>query len=395
MNQTLNKTQIQNFLKLVQAPLLDVDNGIPELVGADWEVLYRLARKHNVVSLGYEAVMRLPAEQRPDGELLKKWRMDREQCTLQCIYQQAALEEIIQVFEEERIPFVLLKGAVLRELYPRADLRSMSDLDILIREEDAKRAKTVVNGLGYRGNEDVYRRDVVTLELHRKLFRKNDIWNTYFDSIWKRAKPKSGYSYYFEMCPEDFYVHLLGHIIHHMQNGGIGVKAFFDSRIYLIHYKELWDEKYLLTVLNKLGLHRFYLKLQELVSCWFENQRYTSLMEEWTEFIVRSGAYGNFNNFVVMNPALKNTQSDFGRREKYHYLWKRLFPDYNELCNMFPQAKRGRFLYPVYAVKRILKNGLLRLDAVKQEMDGIKTMDGKRIQKLNKLYKELGVTENI
>lgn len=399
MNQTLDKVQIQNFLKLVRAPLLDRDGKmvIPELTAPDWRMMYKLARKHNVVNLGYEAVMRLPAELQPNEELLKQWRLSREQCTMQCIYQQAALEELISAFEENQIPFILLKGAVIRELYPRADLRSMSDLDILIREEDAKRAKKVVNALGYQDygidsrNEDVYRRDVVTVELHRNLFWKGDDWNAHFKKVWDSAKKMPEYSYCLVMNPEDFFAHMLGHIIHHMQNGGIGIKAFFDTWIYLNTYEKSWDKKYLTATLEKLNLLKFYNNLKILLEIWFGGESCDCLMDSWTEFIICSGAYGNFDNFVITNPALKDNSGNFSRAKKISYLWKRLFPDYDEMCNMFPGAKRGRFWYPYYAIKRIIKNGIFRHAAVKKEMKSIKEMDGKRIQNLLSLYRELGV----
>ena len=53
--------------------------------------------------------------------------------------QQLELENVMAHFEKEGIDYVPLKGWIIKNLYPKPDMRSMCDVDILIRDEDKKK----------------------------------------------------------------------------------------------------------------------------------------------------------------------------------------------------------------------------------------------------------------
>lgn len=55
--------------------------------------------------------------------------------------------------EEEKIPYAFFKGYELRELYPVPELRTMGDVDVLVRDEDLERTAEVLCGLGYQKEE--------------------------------------------------------------------------------------------------------------------------------------------------------------------------------------------------------------------------------------------------
>jgi hypothetical protein len=61
------------------------------------------------------------------------------------------LRHLIQVFREQRIDLIVLKGAVLSAIaYPDTCLRSMTDIDLLVRPEDAERALRLTEAAGFR-----------------------------------------------------------------------------------------------------------------------------------------------------------------------------------------------------------------------------------------------------
>lgn len=51
-----------------------------------------------------------------------------------------ALETIKSCFEKHDIEYILLKGSVLRDLYPDKWMRTSCDIDVLIKEEKLERA---------------------------------------------------------------------------------------------------------------------------------------------------------------------------------------------------------------------------------------------------------------
>lgn len=392
-NRSQNK-QIRNFLHLILGTL--ENNRLPELKIPDWELLFRLSKLHNVMSMGYEVMERIPAEKQPDQELRNRWKYENDQCTFQCMYQQAALEELKETFEREEIPVILLKGAVLREYYPREDLRTMADLDVLIHQKDIKRIRSLLPLLGYQPeyvdtrNEDVYTKDgCVTLEVHRELFWKQDEWNEYFRHVWDRTEKLPGYNWIQIMNPTDFYVHLLGHMIHHMQNGGIGIKAFLDLKIFRERNKEKLEKKECKELLKEFHLEKLDENLGKLFRVWEDESVNDPLMEQWTEFIINSGAYGDVGNFIITNPAFEKCLKYEGKGFRWRYIWRRLFPTYEEMHNMYPKMKKYSYFF--YGIKRIYKNGILRAGIIKKEVETVKKLETDKVTQLQRLYRELGI----
>lgn len=415
MNNTYTEQQYKNLLQLIKYSISS-DNAEPiKLESPDWNQLFLLAKRHNIMELTYYAVEKMiknqvictsteekdvSADYCIDTDLLNRWKEEKKKITMQFAYQDFALEEVKTVFEEEKIPVVLLKGSVLRDLYPLPDMRSMADIDVLIHEEDGKRAGNILKHLGYEvfvvdsRNEDVYtKEDMVTIEVHRQLFWKADKWNEFFESSWERMESIPGYQYCHLMSPADFYIHLLGHIIHHMENGGIGVRAFIDLWVYTKKYTNQLEDEKLVAVLEELGLLKFSRSINKLLKIWFENKSMEPLYQEWTEFIMNSGVYGSSDNFILRNPAMGQGTGKLNLWKKLRYCWKRLVPDYEEFCKMFPKATESRRSYLYYTWKRWVNNGMKRIPAVKNEIKSIQKASPDAIGRIERLYDSLGIPQ--
>lgn len=396
----IDKTQMWNFVYLMQLPL-GMGPGEKMIHDVDWELMYRLSRKQNVVALGYEAARNYTGTDKPSQELLKKWKALSDQSTMQCLYQQAAQDELAEAFEQAEIPFVFLKGAYLRELYPRPDLRSMADIDVLIHEEDTQKAAGVMKKLEYAEqeigsrNEDIYYKDpCVTVEVHRQPFWKEKKWNQYLENAWRNTSQESMDSWDIALNLEDYYFYLLGHFIHHLRdNGGVGIKIYLDMELFLHNFNNRMNQQRLDNILNRFGLAKFEQILINLISAWDSGFQREDITQDWTEFVVGSGAYKNVDNFIILNPAFKNNASDNGKGYKVSYIWKRLFPTYQEMCHMYPKAQKGRYTYLWYWTKRIIKNGLMRYPAIKQELEEVQGLDQEKISNLKKLYEDIGIPE--
>ena len=64
------------------------------------------------------------------------------------------LKHLYDVFDEHEIDYMPLKGCVLKYLYPSDELRSMGDIDILVRMEQYEDIRFLMLNEGYReGNE--------------------------------------------------------------------------------------------------------------------------------------------------------------------------------------------------------------------------------------------------
>lgn len=392
-----DKTQLWNFIYLMQLPL-GTGPGERMIHDVNWKLMYKLSRKHNVAALGFAAAnMYKGFDQLPD-ELRKIWKQDSDQSTMQCLYQQAAQEELEEAFDRKQLPAIFLKGAVLRELYPSPDLRSMADIDILIHEEDAGKAADLMKQLQYKvyaqgsRNEDVYCREPgVTVEIHRQLFWKEKTWNEHFLTAWDRCTENPDFPYIRNMNEHDFYIHLLGHLIHHMENGGLGIKAFLDLELFRKKYQEQLCQTDMKELLEQFHFSKFEKNLSNLLKYWTAKEETDEFLEEWTSFIVNCGAYGNSENFIIRNTALSQKAPEGSSRQKREYIWRRLFPTYSEMCHMYPGARKGLYTYPWYWLRRFWKNGVMRYPAIYREMKEVRQIDEAKINRLNELYHKTGM----
>ena len=125
-----------------------------------------------------------------------------------------ALED---AFQKCGIDYLPLKGDVLKNLYPERHMRTMADIDILIREEQYQKIKEIMLENGYSqgaesDNERHWFKGQVHIELHIRLFPFYDkeLYD-YFGSGWERAKLCAGNQYRYEMSTEDLFVFLFVH----------------------------------------------------------------------------------------------------------------------------------------------------------------------------------------
>lgn len=112
----------------------------------DWQGLVALSEKQQVYSL-IEPVIdfsRLPQKQ---AEELKRYSGSE---LLRLVAMKAEMDCIEKALKENGICFMLLKGSVLRDLYPRQKMRQMSDIDILYDGEKRSSLVKMMKSLGFR-----------------------------------------------------------------------------------------------------------------------------------------------------------------------------------------------------------------------------------------------------
>ena len=135
---------------------------------SDWEPVFE--------EMVLQTVAALP------GEWLAS-HLDAEPWRLYCRMEQAewtrvmhAQDGLLRLLEAHGIPCVILKGAAAAMAYPHPTLRSMGDVDCLVKRADFERTAALLEANGYAEKCDKelatqhysYTRDGVTVELHRR-----------------------------------------------------------------------------------------------------------------------------------------------------------------------------------------------------------------------------------
>jgi hypothetical protein len=118
--------------------------------GLDWKYLLEAGATHGVKPLLFQNLTKVCPEYIPKavGDQLKRYLQAH---TLNNLFLTRELTRISRVLEQNGIAVLPWKGPVLAAMaYGDVALRQFSDLDILVREQDALRAKDLLISLGFR-----------------------------------------------------------------------------------------------------------------------------------------------------------------------------------------------------------------------------------------------------
>ena len=149
---------------------------------------------------------------------------------------------IFDRFEQQGIWYMPLKGAVLKDFYPKYGMREMSDNDILIDPDRSSEVKCVMEELGFEalsfgiGNHDVYYKEPsLGFEMHKELFEGLffDQLSSYYRNVKERLVKDEGNCFGYHFTPEDLYVYLIAHEYKHYSGGGTGLRSLLDTCVCL------------------------------------------------------------------------------------------------------------------------------------------------------------------
>ena len=253
---------------------------------------------------------------------------------------------LLDAFESHGIDCVPLKGMRTKGFYPKPELRTMSDLDILYRQEQTEKLKSVMSSLGYTWGGDCQKHDIYTknnflVEMHKSLAGGSSFAFDYFKNTWQKVSLCAGKKHIYEMRLEDHYLFTIFHVIHHFISGGIGIRMVLD--IFILSGQPQMDWDYLKQELKVLDIERFESKIRGLACAWFGGGREMGINmdkdgllaweddRELENYIVSGGVYGSDDNYRL------NTVVNYGSRLKFAV--KVLFPPYRTVKTAYPWLK--------------------------------------------------------
>ncbi len=258
-------------------------------------------------------------------------------------------KRICDLLEEERIDYILLKGAVIKRFYPEEWMRTSCDIDILIKPEQTEKAiKALTERFGYihdrAGNRDhsLIAKNRVNLELHYSLLSVDYRLNPLLLRAWEFAEAKEqGYEYAF--TNEFFLYHTVAHAQYHFVEGGCGARCILD--LWLLLRDLEYSEEKLFSLLDESGSRKFFLGLKELGKVWFEGLPHNESTLLLEEYILNGGMFGSRYN-------LGSTGMHKGGNNWFKYLWSRIYYPREKLEKVYYDLKEKPWLFPVYQVRR-------------------------------------------
>ncbi len=265
--------------------------------------------------------------------------------------QEKALGAFLAALKKRNIPYILLKGYVLKHLYPSSDMRYMGDIDVLISPGNAAAAKEILHEMDFRINfENVREFNAISvrgvdLEIHLDMVSAQyKLWNDYYRDIWEKAKKTEDGEY--ELSDEEHFIYSIVHLAKHYKGTGIGPRAFLDVFVYLSEKKNL-DFAYIEKGLEKLELSAFSKNVLALAELWFGGGARTELLSQMEAYVLESDLYGSREHAEVHERmlALRDGKGKAGLRM--------VFPSMHTMSILYPALRRRKYLLWYYYAKRI------------------------------------------
>ncbi len=344
--------------------------------------LLRIARRQSILSIAYRGLRQKGVSQ----SVLKDYDQFRLRTEYQSVQHDDALKRICAVLDEKKIPYVLLKGAVLRHLYPDPVLRSSCDIDVLVHEEDIDKAVTVLEAKTDFKKEKKLYHDIsmvssrVHLELHFNIKEDMDNIDPLLSKVWDYAC-SAGEETQYSMTPEFQIFHVVAHMDYHFLHGGLGIRPFLD--LWLLKNKTQYDETVLELLLSDCRLLQFYRECCYLSEVWLEGSEPTETSQMVEDFCLSGGVFGN-------------EQFRFAGKQKdkrgLRYIGSRMFPPKHQVKEFYRSEDGKDHVLAYYYVKRwrswLSKE---RRSEFKRQVNGVMKCDKKYQDAADELFKRLGL----
>ncbi|MGM9682647.1 MAG: nucleotidyltransferase family protein [Eubacteriales bacterium] len=328
--------------------------------------LYKLSKSHDLAHLVGDALIK--NDLIANDEIKQKF--EKQVMTAVYRYERINYElgRLKETLNEAKIPFIPLKGSVIRQYYPEPWMRTSCDIDILVHEGDLERAaELITEKLSYRedsqGPHDIgfFSDSGVHLELHFSLIEDKFVGDVdvVLQSVWDESSATEGLSEHI-LSDAMFYYYHIAHMAKHFTIGGCGIRPFLD--IWVLNHKVPHDKDERDTLLKAGGILTFALEAEKLSEVWFENIEYTDTARQMERYVLCGGVYGTMTNKISVQQVK--------RGGKIRYAISRIWLPYDTLIFNYPSLEGKRILLPFYEVRRWCK--LLFCGGAKRGMNELK-----------------------
>lgn len=297
-------TDSQNMLiNLLRKSLFDFNFEIPESV--DWNCVYEEAAYQSVVAMAFDGtsgISDIPAE---------VYKNFKDYTISVFLKNDSVLNEqksLIKLLESNDVKYAVLKGTSAARLYNKPELRTLGDIDILVKKSDFESTKSLLMLNEYRLIDDgfnhfhcEFERNGVVVELHHEI---SEFPNTKLcdelraelqkavDSTVKADKSELGYEYSI-LSPLYQAVSLLLHMERHISKDGLGLRQLLDWGEFLRKNSEFLSEEKNISFLKKYGLYKFAVIGENIIKKYFYQQKVKDdIADSVFELAVKKGNFG-------------------------------------------------------------------------------------------------------
>lgn len=308
MGKNSKYTDFINIVKLFLQHQMDILTDVDNLI---WDDILEEFKNHSITTLAIDTIydMHIPTQ------IEEEWKTEIIKQSSHFIKLLHVQNDIAACLDAEKIEWAVLKGTSAAIYYNNPFMRTISDIDILVAENDFDRAKKILENTGCKFGENAYkydrhitaRKDGIEIELHRFFAetrgsgndgKVNDILFNALSSCKKEDLNASS----FNRLPDlENGLVLIEHIWHHIRTG-IGLRHILDFIMYVdkVLDDNFWNDSFgektselgydtLCKVIAKIG--QLYFGLDDSIT-WCKDVD-ESLCDEFLEMVLSQGNFGS------------------------------------------------------------------------------------------------------
>ena len=377
--ENMEVTTIQDILiKILRSELTEteLDDSVKEQLTPDVvSALYSLADHHDLAHIIYSSLYKCGLKN--DDAVYSKFN----QKAIMSVYRNEqikyAFAQICDTLDQAYIPYIPLKGSVIRPYYPQESMRMSCDIDILVKEENLEETIDTLVRKGFKRGDKNYH-DVslfseagVHLELHFHIQENIDKLDAVLKDAWQYARLTEGSRYQF--TDEFFVFHMFAHMSYHFLSGGCGIKPLMD--IWIMEHKMGITYESAKELLEKAGIFQFATEISNIAEICFSGKPKDEFSDTILSYILSGGVYGTSQNKIAVKKSeLKSTLL---------YALQRLFMPYKSMVILYPILHKLPFLLPFCWIARWCK--MLFGGKAKHTIRELKTANDVSDDKINTL----------
>lgn len=386
----------RGIITLLRSSLTEGKLPLPE--GFDLEAAYPHALRHGVIAMVYDGALRCGLDKKTP--VMQKLFQRYLKCTLHSEGQLEMLGRVCAALEEHGFDHLLLKGSLLKYMYPKPELRQMGDADILIRKEQYDAICPVMERLGFQNTsqgfyDNGWSSPELYVELHYGFSRPyNSDFNDYLGNGWSRALKSSQGNHRYEYSAEDHFIYLFVHFTKHYRDGGIGLRHAADLWVYRKHNPSM-DELYVKAELEKMGLQVFYTNVMRMIAVWFEDVESDDVTEFITQTVFGSGAFGTSEAIRQAVSLRAANKTGTVKSAKAWRVVRMLFPGRVAMLPRYPILKDHPALLPFLWPVRWGSALLFRRDNIQKQREYVRESSEESIESYRQALSYVGLDYTI
>lgn len=367
----MNKSQ-EIVIKMLSHAIRGKKYEIDTLEDINWQKVIEEAEEHSIKGLIYTAINNTAYTKLIDKEVLKNLKQSTFFSGIHQINHIKQVSKVLNEFNTKHIEVIVLKGLIIRDLYPNPEQRTMGDADIIVKKDDLDYITKILYKLGYNiSNHKSFHhivfehREHLNIEVHWVLGKGNIFKSikTIEENMWDNRIPyKIGDSYTFSLNLEDTALYLITHMASHIKGSGFGIRQLCDLVVLVENQGHLIDWSLFNKKVKECNIIKFTSVIFNICNRLFE-------MEIPSDIYI--GNIDEKNMEIFINEIFSN--GVFGKRyaHKKFANWSASNLDKNKkgylnkvLCTMFSPidtwgdkynyAKENKLLIPIAYIHKVL-----------------------------------------